>query len=267
MRGLPVRRTASTALCATLVLGIAAPTALAADGDAVGERTRAAPRAPVPGADALLTQLEGLGGLGAVLAPVADLLDTAVQADNGPLGADQAKQVGDAVAAAVAKIVCSASATSSGTAVTNTVTTSSPGTSATNTVTTSTGTTATTATGTATSDAVADTATTGTATTATDTAGTATLPAGTPPSPTRSGDDTRVRSSAVDLDDALAALKDAVHQLQEAVTSDEEGTFSLAITAVDTAVDDLLAALTTWPATPALATTPELPSGALLPAS
>ena len=78
MRGLPVRRLASTALCASLVLGVAAPTAFAADGLAP-ERT-AASKAPLPNADALLAQTKSLGDLGSLLTPVTDLVNAVLAA-------------------------------------------------------------------------------------------------------------------------------------------------------------------------------------------
>lgn len=108
MRGLPVRRIASTALCATLALGIAAPAAMAADGAAARERNAAVSDAPVAGADALLAQAKALGDLGTVLTPVTDLLNTVLKADDGQLTADQATRLGDAVKAAVAKITATA---------------------------------------------------------------------------------------------------------------------------------------------------------------
>ncbi|MFE2266587.1 hypothetical protein [Streptomyces griseosporeus] len=95
MRGLPVRRIASTALCAALALALAAPAAVAADG--ADQRTRAASRTPVPGADALLAQAGGLGALGTVLTPVTRLLDSVLKADDGQLSADQASRLTDAV--------------------------------------------------------------------------------------------------------------------------------------------------------------------------
>ncbi|MCQ9134897.1 hypothetical protein KMS84_29530, partial [Streptomyces sp. IBSBF 2807] len=104
MRGLPVRRIASTALCASFVLGLAAPAALAADGAAPRERVAAASDAPVPGVAALLAQGKGLGDLSAVLAPVTQTLTTALKADDGRLTPGQATRLGDAVRTAVAKI-------------------------------------------------------------------------------------------------------------------------------------------------------------------
>ncbi|MFI7503457.1 hypothetical protein ACIBVL_34305 [Streptomyces sp. NPDC049687] len=109
MRGLPVRRIASTALCATLGLGIAAPAAVAAD--AARDRGAAASRVTVPGADALLTQTKSLGELGTALIPVTDLLDTVLKADKGRLTPDQATKLGDAAKDAIAKIDAAASVT------------------------------------------------------------------------------------------------------------------------------------------------------------
>ncbi|HEY8981905.1 MAG TPA: hypothetical protein VIU15_20255, partial [Streptomyces sp.] len=111
MRGLSVRRIASTALCASLVLGVAAPTALAADGTA-RERGAAAAQAPLPvDAGALLAQTKSLGDLGALLTPVADLLDSVLKAPDGQLTPDKAAALSDAVKAAVAKITAAAPTT------------------------------------------------------------------------------------------------------------------------------------------------------------
>ncbi|MFF1549121.1 hypothetical protein [Streptomyces sp. NPDC058291] len=104
MRGLPIRRIAPTALCASLVLGLAAPAALAADGAAARERVAAASHAPVPGVAALLAQGKGLGDLSTVLAPVAETLNTVLKADDGRLTPDQATRLGNAVKTAVAKV-------------------------------------------------------------------------------------------------------------------------------------------------------------------
>ncbi|MFD4522444.1 hypothetical protein ACFWP7_00600 [Streptomyces sp. NPDC058470] len=103
MRALPARRIASSALCATLLLGIAAPVAVAADSDSARGRTSAA-AAPVPGADALLAQVQSLADIGGVLKPVTDLLDAVLKADNGQLSADQAATLGQAVKDAIAKL-------------------------------------------------------------------------------------------------------------------------------------------------------------------
>ncbi|WP_405948104.1 hypothetical protein OG588_17440 [Streptomyces prunicolor] len=110
MRGLPARRVASSVLCATVLIGIAGPAAVAADNDSARKHVHAASSAPVPNADALLAPVKSLGDLGSVLTPVTDLLAQALKADNGQLSADQAKTLGDAVTAAVAKITAAAPA-------------------------------------------------------------------------------------------------------------------------------------------------------------
>ncbi|MFE9765462.1 hypothetical protein ACFYPC_13175 [Streptomyces sp. NPDC005808] len=107
MRALPARRIASSALCATLLLGIAAPAAVAADSDSARGRTSAV-AAPVPGADALLAQVQSLADIGGVLTPVTDLLNAVLKADNGQLSADQAATLGQAVKDAIAKLTAAA---------------------------------------------------------------------------------------------------------------------------------------------------------------
>jgi len=102
MRGLSARRIASSALCAILMVGIAGPTAVAAD--SARERIHTESRAPVPGADALLAQVKSLGDLGSVLAPVTALLNAVLKADNGQLSADEAQKLVTAVKDAIAKI-------------------------------------------------------------------------------------------------------------------------------------------------------------------
>ncbi|MEW2115172.1 hypothetical protein AB0945_08260 [Streptomyces sp. NPDC005474] len=101
MRALPARRIASTALCATFLLGIGAPAALAADGDAARERGHAASQAPVPNADTVLAQVKSLGDLGGVMTPVTDLLNAVLKADNGQLSMDEATKLGDTVKEAI----------------------------------------------------------------------------------------------------------------------------------------------------------------------
>ncbi|MFJ4631302.1 hypothetical protein [Streptomyces sp. NPDC088847] len=110
MRGLPARRVASSVLCATVLIGIAGPAAVAADNDSARKHVHAASSAPVPNADALLAQVKSLGDAGGVLTPVTDLLTQALKADNGQLSADKAKSLGDAVTAAIAKITAAAPA-------------------------------------------------------------------------------------------------------------------------------------------------------------
>ncbi|MFI9616330.1 hypothetical protein ACIHCM_32390 [Streptomyces sp. NPDC052023] len=99
MRGLPARRLASSALSAALVLGIAAPVAVAADHDPARSHTST----PVPGADELLPQIEYLAGLDTVFTPVADLLDTVLTAEGGQLSESQAAELNASVQEAIAE--------------------------------------------------------------------------------------------------------------------------------------------------------------------
>ncbi|QEU94288.1 hypothetical protein [Streptomyces kanamyceticus] len=100
MRALPVRRIATTTLCATLLLGTAGP-AVAAAGDVTHDETRSAPRAPVPAPDALLAQVKQLADVGGVLTPVTGLLDAVLKADGNKLSPEDAKKHADAVKAAI----------------------------------------------------------------------------------------------------------------------------------------------------------------------
>ncbi|WP_234048425.1 hypothetical protein [Streptomyces liliifuscus] len=113
MRALPARRIAAPALCATLLLGIAGPAAVAADHDSTRDARSIAAQAPVPGADALLAQVKSLGDVGGVLKPVTDLLDAVLKADNGQLPAADAAKLADAVKAAIAKASAAAPAAGS----------------------------------------------------------------------------------------------------------------------------------------------------------
>ncbi|MEV7070225.1 hypothetical protein [Streptomyces sp. NPDC093990] len=101
MRGLPARRIASTALCATLLVGLAGPAAVAAD--PAREHAHAVSRAPLPDADALRAQVKALSDLGGVITPVTDLLHTVLRADDGRLPAAQATELGTAVKDAIAR--------------------------------------------------------------------------------------------------------------------------------------------------------------------
>ncbi|MFF9129571.1 hypothetical protein [Streptomyces sp. NPDC014806] len=122
MRGLSVRSAASTALCATLALGLAAPAALAAD--AAPEGTRAASRAPAPDADTLLD-------LGALLKPVTDLLDSVLASGAGQLDTDEAANVNDVVQDALADVQASLPAASTSVPASNSTVTTAPSTPAT----------------------------------------------------------------------------------------------------------------------------------------
>ncbi|WP_328921904.1 hypothetical protein [Streptomyces griseoaurantiacus] len=114
MRALPARHLASPAFCAVLLLGIAAPAAVAADGQSVtgqaatgqsesGSSASGQAQVPVPGADALLGQVRSLSTAGGVLTPVTDLLDSTLKADNGQLPADRADELGKAAKDAIKK--------------------------------------------------------------------------------------------------------------------------------------------------------------------
>jgi hypothetical protein len=101
MGGPSVRRIASTALCAALLAGATGPAAVAADDSR--ERVPAA-AAPVPGVDALLEQVKGLGDLGTVLTPVTELLNTVLKADNGQLAPHEAGKLVQAAKDAIATV-------------------------------------------------------------------------------------------------------------------------------------------------------------------
>lgn len=102
MRAQPVRRLAPSALAVALVLGITAPAALASDSDTSHDRTRAT--APVPAADALMTQVKSLDDLARALTPVTALLESVLKADNGQLSAGQAAQLGGDVKKSLAAL-------------------------------------------------------------------------------------------------------------------------------------------------------------------
>lgn len=109
---LPARRIATTALSAALVLGVTGPAAVAADGDATRDRTHVSSQAPVPEADALLQQVGSVAGLGGVLTPVTQLLDTVLKSDNGQLPDAQATELSTAVKDAIAQATAALPATS-----------------------------------------------------------------------------------------------------------------------------------------------------------
>ncbi|GAA3782128.1 hypothetical protein [Streptomyces chiangmaiensis] len=109
MRDLPARRLATTALCATLVLGTAGPTAVASDRGSTRDLIQATgvthPAAtPVPGSDALLAQVQRLAGADGAVGPVTELLNAVLEADNGQLPADEAARLGKAVKDAIARM-------------------------------------------------------------------------------------------------------------------------------------------------------------------
>lgn len=102
MHALPVRRVASSALCAALLVGITGPAAMAAD--SARERSHAAlPDAPLPGSNALRAQVRKLNAFGDELTPVTDLLNAVLKADNGQLPPAEARKMGDAAKSALVK--------------------------------------------------------------------------------------------------------------------------------------------------------------------
>lgn len=101
MRALPVRRIATTVLCASLLLGTAGPV-IAAESDSPRGTAQEA-LAPVPDADKLLAQAKTLGDAGGVLTPVTDLLTAVLKADKGQLPADDATKLAAPVKDAISK--------------------------------------------------------------------------------------------------------------------------------------------------------------------
>ncbi|NEB02014.1 hypothetical protein [Streptomyces sp. SID13726] len=239
MRGLPVRRIASSALCGALLLGLAGPAAAAAETQTARERVQAASRAPVPGADGLLAQVQGLGNLGAVLTPVTDLLSAVLKADNGQLSPEEATKLGDAVKDAIAKVGAAAPAAP----------VAPP----------------------ATTLPEAPTAALPTSSLPTGALPTSSLP--TLPSLTKSADDSKAAAKLPSdlVADALASLQKAVDTLLKAVTSGDPTQVVPAVTGVLTGLVNVLAAtllggklpLPNLPGLPALPSLPSLPTSSL----
>ncbi|MGP4083190.1 hypothetical protein [Streptomyces sp. KR55] len=110
MRALPARCMASSALCAALLVGITGPVAMA--DDSARERSRtASPDMRLPGADTLHAQVRQLNAFGSEFAPVTDLLNAVLKADDRQLSAAKAGKLGDAAKAALAKAAAKAPAT------------------------------------------------------------------------------------------------------------------------------------------------------------
>ncbi|MGW1598136.1 hypothetical protein [Streptomyces sp. NPDC002343] len=101
MRDLPVRRLASTVLCASVLVGITGPVALAAD--TAGEHGRTASRVSVPAAekDRLLTRARALGRTHPELGPVVELLSRSLE--EGRLPAGEAGRLGEAAKEAIVR--------------------------------------------------------------------------------------------------------------------------------------------------------------------
>ncbi|MFJ9584033.1 hypothetical protein [Streptomyces acidicola] len=107
MPALSARHIASSALCAALLVGITGPAAVAAD--SARERGPAASsNAWLYREDALLTEVRKING--GELAPVADLLDAVLKADDGRLPPDEARRLGDAAKRALTEATAKAPA-------------------------------------------------------------------------------------------------------------------------------------------------------------
>ncbi|MFI1681887.1 hypothetical protein [Streptomyces sp. NPDC020607] len=98
MRALPVRRLATTTLCAALLLGTAGP-ALASEGDASRDPARTAPRAPA--APDPMAQVQQLTNIAGVLTPVTGLLTAVLKAPGNKLSAEEVKKHTEAVKKAI----------------------------------------------------------------------------------------------------------------------------------------------------------------------
>ncbi|GAB2743350.1 hypothetical protein [Streptomyces bullii] len=103
MPAFSARRIATSALCATFLLGITAPAAVAAD--TARDRTRES--APASDAATLQSQVQQLGYIGAVVPPVTTLMDAVLKAQNHRLPATEATRLGDAARIAIARVAAS----------------------------------------------------------------------------------------------------------------------------------------------------------------
>ncbi|MFJ1974857.1 hypothetical protein ACIO93_40225 [Streptomyces sp. NPDC087903] len=247
MRALPARRIASTALCATLLLAIAAPAALAAESHPDREHTLAASHQPVADAEALVAQVKSLGDLADVLAPVTDLLNAVLKSDSGQLSAVEANSLVEAVKTAVAKIIAAtpaASATTPATTLPATPVTTLPATT------------------------LPATTLPATSAAADSTVVVQALPAA--PVLTTSAGDSKAAAPSADLtDDALTELQPAIDTLVKAATSGDVSQVRPAVTDLMTDLVNLLTATlldSGLPAPsleglPALPAVPETPAG------
>ncbi|WP_371671386.1 hypothetical protein OG985_29470 [Streptomyces sp. NBC_00289] len=235
MRALPARRIASTALCATLLLAIAAPAALAAESHPDREHTRAASHQPVADAEALVAQVKSLGDLGDVLTPVTDLLNAVLKSDSGQLSAVEANSLVEAVKTAVGKIIAAtpaATATTPATTLPATPVTTLPA-----------------------------TALPATSAAADSTVVVQALPAA--PVLTTSAGDSKAAAPSADLtDDALTELETAIDALVKAATSGDVSQVGPAVTDLMTDLVNLLTAtlLDSGLPAPSLEGLPELPA-------
>ncbi|MFJ3229638.1 hypothetical protein [Streptomyces sp. NPDC086787] len=103
MRGLTARRVASSALCASLLVGVVGAAAVAAD--SAGDRKHEASRLSAAEVDAVLgrtKELRELGAPGPALEQLAELIEQSLE--DGVLTPEEAQQITDAVKAVIAEI-------------------------------------------------------------------------------------------------------------------------------------------------------------------
>lgn len=111
MPALSARHIASSALCASLLVGITGPAAMAADSAHERSPAAASPHdARLARMDALLANVRKING--GELAPVADLLDAVLRADDGRLPPAEAERLGAAAKRALAEASAKAPAPS-----------------------------------------------------------------------------------------------------------------------------------------------------------
>ncbi|MEU5578683.1 hypothetical protein ABZ791_21565 [Streptomyces huasconensis] len=101
MRALSTRRIATSALCATLLLGAAGTAFAFADDDTPRDETRNAHRAPAPAPETLLAQAEQLRDAAGVITPASDLLTAVLKAPGNKLSPAEIKKHREAMRRAV----------------------------------------------------------------------------------------------------------------------------------------------------------------------
>ncbi|MEU9704599.1 hypothetical protein [Streptomyces sp. NPDC047981] len=101
MRPLALSRITALAISAAITLGTAGPAL--ADDHRPSRVTAPAAQVPLPNAAALLAQTKALGSMSSVTAPVTELLEAVLKADNGQLPAADAEALKTKIAAAIAE--------------------------------------------------------------------------------------------------------------------------------------------------------------------
>ncbi|MGA4850255.1 hypothetical protein ACOBQB_29920 [Streptomyces sp. G5(2025)] len=103
MRALPVRRIATSALCATLMLGTAGTAFALADDDTPRDRdeTRNAHRAPAPTPETMLAQAKQLHDAAGVITPASELLTAVLTAPGHKLSPADVKKHSEAMKRAI----------------------------------------------------------------------------------------------------------------------------------------------------------------------